>query len=225
MKNLPAKFLSIGEIDSLELIELIANDITEHQVIFDIGANIGTWTLLAKSFLPNARVYAFEPLEKHIVEFETNCSGTENVFIQKYCVGNENKTDQLNVSSFSDSSSLLDATPLEFQTYHIKKEKEVQVQVRKLSTLINQDELPVPDILKLDIQGYELEALKGLENYIHQVRYIICEVSFKEYYKGQPLFNDVVSYLAKYGLTLFALGKNTPIGEELDQIDILFKRI
>lgn len=223
LKNSPSKNLSFREIDSLELIEIIAKTNIENLIIFDIGANIGTWTLLAKTLLPNSRIYAFEPLDEHIKRLEKNCSNIDNILIEKYCVGNENKSAKLNVSSFSDSSSLLEATSLEYETYQITKQTEVDVEVKKLSSLISNSILPIPDIIKLDIQGFELEALKGLGEYLHKVRYVICEVSFKEYYKNQPLFNDISSFLATFNIHVFALGNNTPIGIELNQIDVLFK--
>lgn len=223
LKKTPASSLSLGEIDSLELIEIIARENEDEPIIFDIGANIGTWTLLVKAILPNSKIYAFEPLEKHIQQLRKNTAHMDELYIQQYCVGNEDKIATLNVASFSDSSSLLSATSLEYETYQITKETEVQVEVKKLSDMINSQALPIPNIIKLDIQGFELEALKGLEEYLSKVKYIICEVSFKEYYKDQPLFNDILSYLAKFNIHLFAFGNNTPIGIELNQIDVLFK--
>jgi hypothetical protein len=83
----------------------------------------------------------------------------------------------------------------------------------------------VPEIIKLDIQGFELEALKGVGDWLSAVKYIICEVSFKEYYHGQAQFLDIANYLAGFKFQLFALGNNTPVGTELNQIDVLFKRL
>ena len=226
LKNTPANGLGLGHIDSLELLEIIKNEAKlKNPVIFDIGSNIGTWTLLAKAIFPDAQVHAFEPLANHITEFNKSCSKLPAVHLHDFCVGNENTTGIINVSTFTDSSSLLEATPLEFEHFSIKKATEQSVQIKKLSDLIADKALPVPDIIKLDIQGFELEALKGLESWLNSVKYIICEVSFKEYYYGQPYFLDIANYLAQYNIQLFAFGNNTPIGLELNQIDVLFKHI
>jgi len=227
LRNKPGAGLKLGHIDSLELLELISRDITLRSalVIYDIGSNVGTWTLLAKSILPEAVIHAFEPLANHVLHFHQNCRTLADVHLHQYCVGNENSTAIINISSFSDSSSLLAATALEFEHFNIKKEKEEQVEIKRLAGLINGQLLPAPDLIKLDIQGFELEALKGLDDWLNTVKYIICEVSFKEYYQGQAQFLDIANYLAAFKFQLFAFGSNTPVGAELNQIDVLFKRM
>ncbi|MFI5140147.1 MAG: FkbM family methyltransferase, partial [Sphingobacteriales bacterium] len=212
-------------IDSLELLELIKSDGFNPVNIFDVGANIGTWTLLAKSFFPEATVDAFEPLREHIEKFEANAKVLDNVHVHTFCLGNENITSSINVSSFSDSSSLLNATSLEFEQFGIKKIKEERVQIKRLEDLVDNKVLPVPDIMKLDVQGFELEVLKGTGKYLNDVSYLVVEVSFKEYYYGQPLFLDIANYLSTYNFSIYAFGHSTPLGQELGQVDILFKKI
>jgi len=227
LKNTPGEVLKLGHIDSLELLEIIGKDpsLSANPIVYDVGSNIGTWTLLAKSVLPQAAVHAFEPLYFHISQFNENCRALNDIYLHAYCAGNENGTAIINISSFSDSSSLLAATPLEFEHFHIQKEKEEQVEVKRLADLIDNKSLPAPNVVKLDVQGFELEVLKGLDNWLNSAKYIICEVSFKEYYYGQAQFLDIANYLAGYKFQLFALGNNTPLGTELNQIDVLFKRL
>ena len=69
LRNTPARSLSLGHIESLELLELIED--ADAKVIYDVGANVGTWTLLAKSIFPASRVEAFEPLPSHHGGFES----------------------------------------------------------------------------------------------------------------------------------------------------------
>jgi FkbM family methyltransferase len=218
--------LQQGHIDSLELVELIKQDasIGANPVIFDIGSNIGTWTLLVKSMLPAAEIHAFEPLETHNAVFRQSCAGLQNVYLHNYCAGNSNVSGTINISSYSDSSSLLEATLLEFEHFLISKQGEEQVEIKRLGDMVRSGTLPLPVIIKLDIQGYELEALMGMDELLEAAKYIICEVSFKEYYHGQPQFLDIAGYLIKFNFRIFAFGYNTPVGQELNQIDILFKR-
>jgi FkbM family methyltransferase len=224
LKNTPAAGLTLGYLDSLELLELIKNDGFNVKVIFDVGANIGTWTLLAKSFFEDANVHAFEPLLNHVRKFKTNTAKLSSTTIHSFCLGNENENALINVSSFSDSSSILKATPLEFEQFGIQKTGEETVLVKKASDLIEQNVVPVPDVIKLDVQGFELEALKGFGAQLNKVSYLIVEVSFKKYYYDQPLFLDIANYLAGYGFNIFALGHATPTGQALGQADVLFKK-
>lgn len=224
LKNTPAANLGLGYIDSLELLELIKADGFKAKNIFDAGANIGTWTLLAKAFFGDASVHAFEPLSVHIDKFKDNTKALADVHIHPFCLGSENATAVINISSYSDSSSILNATPLEFEQFGIKKSDEEEVQVKRLDSLIANNELPVPDVMKLDVQGFELEILKGAGDYLTKMSYLIVEVSFKEYYYGQPLFLDIANYLAAHQFNIYAFGHATPLGTELGQIDVLFKK-
>jgi FkbM family methyltransferase len=179
---------------------------------------------LAKSIFTVAEVHAFEPLAHHLTKFNENTKQLTKVNTHSYCLGSENTTTVINVSSFSDSSSILNATPLEFETYGIKKVGEENVLVKRADILIEQQTLPVPDIVKLDVQGFELEVLKGLGAQLNNINYLIIEVSFKEYYHGQPLFLDIANYLWAFNFNVFAFGHSTPAGQELGQIDVLFKK-
>lgn len=225
LKGTSAANLSLGHIDSLELLELIKNDGFTPEHIFDVGANVGTWTLLAKAIFSNAEIHAFEPLDVHVEKFSKNMIRLNKVNLHTFCLGSENTDAILNVSSFTDSSSLLAATPLEYEQFNIQKAAEAKVIVKRIDSLISAGTLPLPDLIKLDVQGYELEVLKGLGNYLNKINYLIIEVSFKEYYYGQPLFLDIANYLAKYNIGVYAFGHNTPSGTQLGQIDVLFKKL
>jgi FkbM family methyltransferase len=225
LQQTPGRWLKHPHIDSLEFLQIIGNDVAvASPVIFDIGSNVGTWTTLAKSVIPLATIHAFEPLPEHILAFQKNCSALTDVHLHQYCVGAENTTGVINVSSYSDASSILEATSLEYEHFGIKKLKEEQVDIKRLDNLIQTKKLPCPNVIKLDIQGFELEALKGMADYLNSLQYVICEVSFKPYYQNQPLFLDIANYLARYNLQILAFSHNTPTGSELNQIDVLFKQ-
>src|SRR5207244_12779895 len=77
LRNTPASQLSLGHIDSLELLELARP--AGIKVIYDIGANIGTWTLLAKSVIAEASVDAFKPFTTHLASYKDNLRGVAGV--------------------------------------------------------------------------------------------------------------------------------------------------
>ena len=222
LKNTSAYSLTLGHIDSLELLELVKAE-NPIKVIYDIGANVGTWSILSKAIFPKAKVFAFEPLQPHIEEFYNNTKDLENIILYPYALGSKKEMSKINISSFSDSSSLLPSTQLLNETYNISTIDAIEIQVLRLDDLFDETSILIqPDLIKLDIQGYELEALKGAEKILKKTKYIIMEVSFLEYYKGQPLFEEVIVYMNKQNFKVKAFGQNTPIGQNLTQIDILF---
>lgn len=62
-----------------------------------------------------------------------------------------------------------------------------------------------PDILKIDVQGGELEVLKGFGNALNSVQCIEMEVYFMRCYRDQPLFDDIFQYMTEMGFGLFDL--------------------
>ncbi|MBE9005331.1 FkbM family methyltransferase [Fortiea sp. LEGE XX443] len=214
--------LKLGHIDSLEFLEIIKTDYPK--IIYDIGANIGTWTLLAKANFPQVTVHAFEPLIIHHDKFEQTLQNVPNVYLHKVALGSSYGSVNMQVTSFSDASSVLEIAEATKDCFGITTEREEKVNIFPLDAYILEYNLPLPDLIKLDIQGYELEALRGAINCLINAKYIICEVSFIEFYKGQALFHEIVEFLHQYNFYLYALAINTPIGRKLSQTDVLFSK-
>jgi hypothetical protein len=91
-----------------------------------------------------------------------------------------------------------------------------------LDEYIEKKHLPLPDLIKLDVQGFECEVLNGGMLALQHAKAIITEVSFKEFYKGQCRFDQLVALLAQSGFFLYAFGMRTAVGRPLDQCDVLF---
>lgn len=214
--------LSLGHIDTLELVQL--SSLAGTSVIYDIGANVGTWSLLAKALVPDARIEAFEPLAKHQSEFLRNFTGSADVNLHSVAVGSDNFTGTFHVTDFSDASSLLQPNEASWSQFGVREVQRLSLPVVRLDDYRRDRHLPRPDLMKLDIQGFELEALRGAPECLTSAKAVITEVSFIEYYEGQCLFHDVVTYLAQFGLLLRAFGINTPTGTPVGQTDVLFMR-
>jgi FkbM family methyltransferase len=219
----PAAALDPGHIDSLELLELLKP--SPPGTIYDIGANIGTWTCLAKSLFPAARVDAFEPLAVHFDGFHRwTAAWPGDIHLHTCALAQTEGSATMHVMDFSDASSLLPATAECLSEFKIKPAAEQTVPVIPLDVLVSREKIPRPDLLKLDVQGYELEVLRGAETCLRHARAVLCEVSFRPLYAGQPLFPEVLAFLETRGFALHALGTCTLLGAPLVQTDALFLR-
>jgi FkbM family methyltransferase len=222
LRGTPAEGLQVGHIESLELLEAAAS--VGIETIYDIGANVGTWSLLAKAIFPHSRIEAFEPLQRHRQEFETRLASQAGVTVHQTALGSENKSMMLRITDFSDASSLLPLAPESRKEFGLKEVDSVEVPVSRLDDLRQKKSLPFPDLIKLDVQGWELEVLKGAPESLAHAKAIIAEVSFREYYERQCLFHELVHHLADAGLFLAMLGEHTQKGVPLRQADVLFLR-
>ena len=220
LKNTKAAHLHSGLIDSLELLEMLKSENIE--VIYDVGANVGTWFLLADAVLSARHIEAFEPIRQFYELYEKNLSGTTSARLHKFALGTEKRQAVINFAS--DSSSLLELGTLQKEYFGTEKKSELTIDVVRLDDYAAELNLPKPDLIKLDIQGYELEALKGATVLLKTCRYIICEVSFVEFYVGQPLFHEIASFLAEHNFFTTAFQVNTHLGKKLYQTDVLFEK-
>ncbi|MCG3204383.1 MAG: hypothetical protein KCHDKBKB_01098 [Elusimicrobia bacterium] len=83
-------------------------------------------------------------------------------------------------------------------------EKTVQVSVDTLDHALNSVHV-APDFMKLDVQGAEIEVLRGAEESLDSLLGLEVEVEFAEVYKGQPLFSHIDEFMRSHGFALFDL--------------------
>jgi FkbM family methyltransferase len=222
LRRTVAKDLLPGHIDSLELLELLKS--RPPTTIFDVGANVGTWTLLAKAIFPRTAIHCFEPLAMHQAALARAVGGLSDVTLHNVALGAEAESRDINVCSFSDASSFLEFTAEGKLLQGLEMVANERLEVAVLDEYVSAHSLPLPDLIKLDVQGYELQVLKGAERCLQHAQAIIAEVSFRELYKGQSLFNDVVEFCARHKFFVSAAGHGTAIGERLTQTDLLFEK-
>lgn len=86
-----------------------------------------------------------------------------------------------------------------FNTLFPYKNRFEVVEILKLSsTTLDQLDIKNADFIKLDIQGGELNALRGAKNLLSNILGLEIEIEFQEIYKKQPLFNDINSFMKKH---------------------------
>lgn len=222
LKNTYAGHLEDMHIATLEFIELALKNYPI-KVVYDIGGNTGLWTQLLKSLASaDTIVHAFEPIPKFQNQFIYSTKNIPNVFLHKVGLGNERKDTLINLAG--DASSFYELGPLLTSFFPtVYKTGEEKVKMERLDDYVAENKLPFPDVMKLDIEGYEIEALKGGAKCMAHCKYLILEVSFVERHIGQPLFPELVYFLAQNGFHLLALPEFVHTGQKIYWTDILFE--
>ena len=132
-------------------------------VVYDIGAHVGFYTLLAATRVgPRGRVVAFEPLPRNLafLRMHVSMNGMTNVVIQAVAVA-----DHHGIQRFDDS-----AGPSEG---HLAAEGSLVVECVTLDELVASGEIPPPDLIKIDVEGAELMVLRAGEATIRTHKPII----------------------------------------------------
>lgn len=141
--------------------------------IYDIGANKGTWTRECMNYFPNAKYILFEPqpnLRNHIEQ----CLKEKNNYTV-YSVGVGNKNDEMLFTYHDrDDSCSFDISKEEAEKNGFKQ---VYTPIVKLDTFIYENNLQLPDILKIDAEGIDLDVLDGARKTINEhVEIVLIEV-------------------------------------------------
>ena len=194
--------------------------------LIDVGANKGQFSLLVREHHPEAIINAVEPLPAEAAVFSSVFGADRAVTLFRCAAGSRTGTLSINISRRADSSSILAILPAQEKAFPgTGAVDSLRVDVERLDDLIDADELPIPVLIKLDVQGYELEALKGMTRLIARAQNIYLEVSFETLYGDQPLACHVISWLEERGFDLAVVNDVTRSTDGVPvQADVLFTR-
>jgi FkbM family methyltransferase len=126
---------------------------------YDIGANVGYYTLIGARLVgPTGRVIAFEPAPRHLAKLLHNVALNYlgNVSVRSEALGDADGMGSFAISSIPGHHRLAAQTTASDRIVGY-----VEVSVRRLDGLIEAEKLPLPDFIKMDIEGAEVKALIG----------------------------------------------------------------
>lgn len=185
---------------------------TEHRLVLqgfnfdfivDVGANRGQFALISRKIFPQAKIHSFEPLEEPAQIFQKIFGNDPNVILYPYAIGREKTTSTIHVTKDDDSSSMLPITKIQSSIFPGATEKETrQVTVLPLSQALGDISIPPASLLKIDVQGFELDVLQGCEDILNKFSHLYIECSFIELYEGQALAHQVISWLEQRNFIL-----------------------
>lgn len=175
---------------------------SESPVIIDAGANRGAMTEHFLKQYESPEILAFEAIPELAEALKTRFSNKPNVRIINCALGEKEKKARFHITGNLSSSSIYKPTRenIDYHGTALSISRVIDVKVNKLSTFIGK--FRSIDILKLDVQGYELAVLKGAGSSLKKVKVITAEVEFVPMYIGQPLFAEIDIFLRKNGFSL-----------------------
>lgn len=169
--------------------------------LIDIGANKGQFSVALRTLLPQAPIHAFEPLPQAAERYASVFADDPNTSLHRFAIAEEAGNAILYVTDREDSSSLHRPGPKQAAAFGVREASQIEVPIRPLEDIINLSDLPRPIMMKIDVQGAELEVLQGCKN-LEMIDFIYVELSFIELYDKQALFSDVNAYLNSRGFAL-----------------------
>ena len=170
--------------------------------VLDIGANDGEWSAEMRRLLPQAQVYAFEPLADHHEGLISRFKNDRHFQSFNVALGEKDGEAEIERSSFHPSSSLLPMAALHKELYPKSKETHKEkILIRRLDSIAQELTLTPNILVKMDVQGFEDKVIAGGKETLGKATIVIAETSFVELYKNQPLFGDIHDALRNIGFS------------------------
>jgi FkbM family methyltransferase len=199
-------------------------------VIFDVGANHGQSTEIFRVLFEGCTVHAFEPQRDAFAELSRRLGGVERVHLNRLALGERAGEAPLYLTTHAESSSLLpfnDATWWA-QAVDIRSSGVETVAVDTIDHYCAERGIAAIDFLKLDVQGFEPECLRGAGRMLSERRIDVvqAEILYYEMYARTVRFADIEGLLEPHGYRLFTI-YNVSVGDrsgELLYLDAVFTR-
>jgi len=188
------------------------------KVIADVGAFRGEFTEEVSKTFPDAKFFMFEanPSKEEGLKAFSKKYG-EKVKLYMNCLGST-AGQEVTFHQMEMASSVLDE--------HIDQHSNtVKLLTQTLDNIFTAENISKVDFIKLDVQGYEVEILKGFTKYMPTVDVIFIEVSLLDIHKGVPLFRDVVEFMYGFGFVAYdicSVSARRPLDMAMWQTDLIF---
>jgi FkbM family methyltransferase len=180
-------------------------------VVVDGGANQGQWLAYARGIWPAAKFVCFEPQG----ECASLIPRDDRVTVVEKALGDKFGKTKFYRSSFNQSSSVLKMGDLHKALFPFTAgESSCEVEMTTLDAWCEENDI-WPDVVKLDLQGFELQALIHSPRVVMKAKALCVETSFVELYDGQPLFGDIHDYMGQVGFR-YAGCIESPLGSPVD---------
>jgi FkbM family methyltransferase len=186
------------------------------RTVLDIGAGKGYWSILAGGYFKDAKFYLLEPLTENERDLRSLCDRDPRQHYIRTAVGQEPGERQIHVASDPDSSTMLlfpgdDAGRLR------------PLSVTTVDRLLEEGRIEAPDLVKIDVQGMELQVLQGCTRLFDHTEVFVIEVNLFAFMPGCPRVHEIVQFMADHGYSLFDLAGSLrrPFEDDLGQLDLV----
>lgn len=208
--------------DMRPFLEFVRGRGLDPSYVVDVGANRGRWTEMAKEVFPRARFLLVEPQPEMREPLDALCRRLPDVRWVECAAGAREETRVQTIWADLEGSSFLPHP----QADRLASGEQRPARVRRLDDLLAEDGGRVPDLVKLDVQGFELEALAGCPSIFGRTELLVLETSLFAFLPDLPILREVIEFMAARGYEIYDLAGyiRRPVDGALGQLDVAFAR-
>lgn len=194
----------------------LLDDIDEkkNKLIFDVGANVGDYTDMVDRRVDRVNIHLFEPQQKLINQLEDKYSTDEKKRVNGFALSDENG--QTTIHYDKQGSGLASMTKRRLDHFDINFDQKEQVETRILDKYCKDEGISEISLLKIDVEGHELEVLNGATDMISSgnIQYITFEFGGANI-DTRTYFQDYYYFFNKHDYDIYRILPNS----ELYKID------
>lgn len=192
------------ELETNGELSFIKRNLQAMKTVFDVGANVGEWSLLLNRLKPEVAIYSFEPVKETFKTLISN-NFNENVKPQNCGLGSEVGTTDFFV--YGQDSTLNSAH--DRGVAELNKPEVETVTIETVDHFCASNGIAVIDFLKIDTEGHEFAVLKGAAEFLknHQIKMIQFEYG-GTYIDSRVILKDVYGYLKQFGYEIYKIFPN-----------------
>jgi len=208
--------------------ELARIPLRRGDVVMDVGAHVGDFAECVLAYQPWLSVHAFEPIPEAWEELDRRFAGYPGFRANRIALGRSGGHRRLNVSRYAEATSFFElGEELLAGVYGLDytTDRSIDVSVETLERYSEAQRIANIRLLKLDVQGAEVEVLEGAGDALERTDYVYAEAQFRELYRGAPRFEDTFRFLNRRGFELLCMAPfRVDDKGELMECDMLFRR-
>lgn len=194
-------------------------------IILDIGGGIGASLNLYNKLFPKNKIIVFEPILDNYKSIKSKFANFSNIEVCNIAVGNENSKKQINVANRITSSSLFPLAAEPDSNFY--NEKSLGQNRIESIEIVRLDDFLVKypneiGIMKIDVQGYEMNVLQGAELILKRTNIVLLEVNNHDVYAGAPKYFDIDIYLREHDFTLYDIIPSVLDKGKLKEWDVIY---
>ncbi len=206
-----SEYLSVyGLMPSEGEVNVIKNYVSKSTNVFDIGANVGVWTVLMSKVNPTTTVHSFEPSPETFSLLEANIQVNQcrNVKLNNLAVSDKEEVLEFQIP---ENASILGRVRPTHEVLNddgrFDNSKMIEVQCITLHEYCKKNLIEKIDFLKIDIEGHELPALKSLEPMLrdHKVKAIHIETIEANHIRMGVSYRELLNFLDSCGYQFFEI--------------------